>query len=55
MILDLCESGAGEIAANPIPKVQQPHQMQIDMQQRLEALHAVAGRLYTQWLKGLAH
>jgi GMP synthase-like glutamine amidotransferase len=55
MILDWCESGAGEIAANPIPTVQQPQQMQIDMQQRLEALHAVAGRLYTQWLKGLAH
>lgn len=55
MILAWCESGAREIAANPIPTVQQPQQMQIDMPQRLEALHAVADRLYTQWIKGLAH
>lgn len=55
MILAWCDSGAREIAANPVPTVQQPQQMQIDMQQRLEALHAVAERLYTQWIKGLAH
>lgn len=55
MILAWCDSGAREIAANPIATVQQPQQMQIDMQQRLEALHAVADRLYTQWIKGLAH
>ena len=55
MILAWCDSGAREIAANPVPTVQQPQQMQIDMQQRLEALHAVADRLYTQWTKGLAH
>ena len=55
MILAWCDSGAREIAANPVPTVQQPQQMQIDMQQRLEALHAVADRLYTQWIKGLAH
>ena len=55
MILAWCDSGAREIAANPVPTVQQPQQMQIDMLQRLEALHAVADRLYTQWIKGLAH
>lgn len=55
MILAWRDSGAREIAANPIPTVQQPQQMQIDMQQRLEALHAVADRLYTLWIKGLAH
>lgn len=55
MILAWCDSGAREIAANPIPTVQQPQQMQIDMPQRLETLHAVADRLYTQWIKGLAH
>ena len=55
MILAWSESGAREIAANPIPTVQHPQQMQIDMQQRLEALHAVADRLYTHWIKGLAH
>jgi GMP synthase-like glutamine amidotransferase len=54
MVQSWCESGAREIAANPIPTVQQPQQMQIDMRQRLEALHAVADRLYTQWIKGLA-
>ena len=55
MILAWCDSGAGEIAANPVPTVQRPEQMQADMPQRLEALHAVADRLYTRWIEGLRH
>ena len=55
MILAWSDSGAREIAANPVPTVQEPEQMQFDMLARLEALHAVADRLYTQWLKGLTH
>ena len=53
MIASWCDSGAAEIAANPVPTVQRPEQMQIDLQQRLAALHAVADRLYTRWIAGI--
>ena len=53
MIASWCDSGAAEIAANPVPTVQRPEQMQIGLQQRLAALHAVADRLYTRWIAGI--
>lgn len=53
MITSWCDSGAAEIAANPIPTVQRPEQMQVDLQPRLAALHAVADRLYTRWIAGI--
>ena len=53
MIASWCDSGAAEIAANPVPTVQRPEQMQIDLQQRLAALHSVADRLYTRWIAGI--
>ena len=53
MIASWCDSGVAEIAANPVPTVQRPEQMQIDLQQRLAALHSVADRLYTRWIAGI--
>lgn len=55
MVQSWCDSGAREIAANPVPTVQDAATMQTGLQQRIEALHAVADRLYTQWIKGLTH
>lgn len=55
MIRAWCESGANEIAhAQSQPSVQQPQDMQRDMDARVAALHAVADRLYGRWIAGLA-
>lgn len=55
MIRSWCESGADEIArASSQPSVQQPQNMQQDMDERITALHAVADRLYARWVAGLA-
>lgn len=44
---------ADEVKGSPGPGVQTPEQMYEDMAGRLQQLNAVAGRLYTQWIKGL--
>lgn len=53
MIADWCRSGAQEIAANPLPSVQAPEEMQLDLPARLAGLRAVADRLYGRWIQGL--
>lgn len=53
MIASWCQSGAAEIAACATPSVQQAAPMQAGMAQRVRALNAVAGRLYTNWIGGL--
>jgi GMP synthase-like glutamine amidotransferase len=55
MIRDWCEGGAAEIAAAAAsPAVQSVPDMQTDMGPKLTALHAVAERIYTRWIAGLA-
>lgn len=53
MVKRWAENGASEIAAQSVATVQSPASMQIDLPQRIEALHAVADRLYTCWIEGL--
>jgi GMP synthase-like glutamine amidotransferase len=36
------------------PGVQQPEEIERDLQSRLDAMHAVANRLYDRWTKGLS-
>jgi len=46
--------GADEIKASAAsPTVQQPEEMERDMQARLERLHEVADRIYDKWSEGL--
>jgi len=46
--------GADEIKASAAsPAVQQPEEMERDMQARLERLHEVADRIYDKWSEGL--
>jgi len=46
--------GAGEIrAAADSPGVQNPEEIQLDLEARLDALHAVADRIYDRWAEGL--
>lgn len=54
MVEAWCAAGQNEIdAARNSPAVQTPDQMLSGMQNRLSALHAVADRLYSYWIKGL--
>ena len=54
MIRAWCEGGRDEVAAAAdSPGVQQPAQMEQDMEARLAALHVVADRLYDHWIEGL--
>jgi len=55
MIRAWCELGIREIEASAAsPAVQQPEEMQQDLERRLEALHEVADRIYERWCAGLA-
>jgi GMP synthase-like glutamine amidotransferase len=48
-------SGAGEIRDSAAsPAVQKPEDIQRDLGARLEALHAVADRIYDRWTEGLS-
>lgn len=55
MIETWCETGAHEIGDNlgVSPAVQRPADMREDLAARLEALHAVADRVYDRWTAGL--
>jgi GMP synthase-like glutamine amidotransferase len=55
LIESWCETGAGEIERNRgrSPAVQTPAEMREDLAGRLEALHAVADRVYARWAAGL--
>lgn len=53
MIDNWCRDGQEEIAAHPGPSVQTEAQMKADADRKLDALHAVAARLYDRWLEGL--
>jgi len=55
LVEDWLQGGAREIeAARASPGVQKPGQVRKDMARRLEALHAVADRLYERWCEGLS-
>lgn len=55
MVREWCANGADEIAASSAsPAVQSPAAMQEDLEQRISALNAVAGKVYSRWIKGLA-
>ncbi len=51
-----CESGVEEISENirRSPVVQTPEEMRVSLSARLDALHAVADRVYDRWIQGLA-
>jgi GMP synthase-like glutamine amidotransferase len=55
LIASWCDTGDDEIRSNlsRSPAVQTPAQMREKLDQRLEALHAVADRVYERWIKGL--
>lgn len=54
MIEDWCRVGAEELeTAKASPAVQSAEGMMQDVEARLAALHAVADRLYGQWVQGL--
>ena len=47
-------SGAGEIAEHrKSPAVQQPAEMQRDLEPRLDRLHQVADKIYERWTANL--
>ncbi len=54
MIRQWCRDGAREIAASNSPAVQTPEAMQAGMEPKVAALNAVADRIYTRWVAGLA-
>jgi GMP synthase-like glutamine amidotransferase len=54
MIRQWCHDGAAEIAASDSPAVQSPEIMQAGMGPKVAALNAVADRIYTRWIEGLA-
>lgn len=55
LIESWCETGAGEIRddLSRSPAVQTPAQMRENLEERLDALHAVADRVYGRWTKEL--
>jgi GMP synthase-like glutamine amidotransferase len=53
MIGKWCESGAAEIAAADSTAVQQPGEMHAGIPSHLNALHAVADRIYARWITNL--
>ena len=56
IIENWCDSGAEEIAENVwrSPVVQTPEEMRVRLDERLDALHTVADRVYDRWTQGLA-
>jgi GMP synthase-like glutamine amidotransferase len=57
MIESWCESGAAEIeeSRDSSPAVQTPQEMRENMAAKLDALHRVADRVYTHWIRGLTN
>jgi GMP synthase-like glutamine amidotransferase len=53
MIRAWCAHGAAEIAASTSLAVQSPATMQVEIDARTAALHAVADKIYTRWIQGL--
>jgi hypothetical protein len=54
LVKSWCAGGADEIAeAAAQPTVQQPADIQRDLEKRVAALHAVAETAYAKWVKGL--
>lgn len=54
MVETWCAVGAEEIAASGGPAVQTPAEILADLDTRLTRLNAVAKRLYSRWITGLA-
>ena len=55
LVRDWCRGGAEEIRASASsPAVQEPREIERDLEPRLEALHRVADRLYERWIGGLS-
>lgn len=55
LIGDWLQGGAREIEeSRSSPGVQKPEEVRRDLEQRLQALHAVADRLYDRWIEGLS-
>ena len=50
-----CETGVDEIerSVKRSPAVQRPEEMRQNVEERLEALHSVADRVYARWVLGL--
>jgi GMP synthase-like glutamine amidotransferase len=54
MVRDWVGGGAAEIAASrDSPAVQDPAEIERDLERRVAALHAVADRIYDRWTEGL--
>jgi GMP synthase-like glutamine amidotransferase len=53
LIESWCATGAGEIAACVSPAVMEVESIKLELNQRLEALHKVADRVYARWIQGL--
>lgn len=54
MIRTWCRGWTKEGVVGSTPSVQTPEEMQIDLGRRVEALNAVARRVYDRWIRGLA-
>jgi len=54
LIESWCVSGAREIERSPGPAVQSPADIRAGIAMHLEALHALADRLYARWFEGIA-
>jgi GMP synthase-like glutamine amidotransferase len=54
LVRDWVQGGAREIAASrDSPAVQDPAEIERDLERRVNALHAVADRIYDRWTEGL--
>lgn len=54
LIRTWCDSGAREIARNLGPSVQTAQAMQENLPERISRLNAIAERMYSRWIAGLA-
>jgi GMP synthase-like glutamine amidotransferase len=54
MIRTWCRGWRKEGVVGKVASVQTPEEMQMDMTRRVEALNAVARRVYDRWIRGLA-
>lgn len=53
MVTAWCVAGSGETGGGSGPPVQSEEAMQQDLAKRIEALNAIAARLYAKWITGL--
>ncbi|MEQ1662812.1 MAG: type 1 glutamine amidotransferase [Thiobacillus sp.] len=53
LVRSWCLHGADEIAASDSPAVQTPEDIQTDLKNRTDALHALADKIYSRWIQGL--